>query len=69
MDLQELRKVRAFWWGRVIPKQFVRLNDLSKIDEESLEILKSLRKIVLEADKIELKLGWGQMIKKKEVFS
>ena len=63
-------KLRAFWWGRVLPPEYKRLASLSEseLTTKDMEILEELKKIVLEAHDLGIDLGWGHQITKRDVL-
>ena len=58
MTSEEKRKIRAFFWGRILPERYRYLRDLSKLTEKDYIILKDLKETG----------NYSPQVMKKEVY-
>ena len=54
-------ELRAFFWGRTLPEKYRYIN-LSNLSIEDIAILKELRNMIFEANRLGIDLGWGKQL-------
>ena len=60
---QEKQEIRVFWWGRVLPPDYARYVNLSKLTDEEYLRLKELKDLWHQQDKPD----WGHQLKANEI--
>ena len=62
------KELMGFWWGRTLPKKHKELRNLSDLTADQVGTLSELKDIVENAEKHGIKLGFGQHVRKKDLF-